>query len=129
MLALTLEQRPEEAAALGRSRYMSITTFRRDGRGVATPVEYVVQDGSYYVLTRADSGKVQRIRRERRVLISACTFRGKATGHKLAANASLLSPEESATLLPAFRARYGKLWFLLRKLRRPRTQGIRLDLD
>jgi PPOX class probable F420-dependent enzyme len=107
---------------------MSITTFRRDGRGVAPPVEFVAEAGSLYFMTLPDSGKVKRIRREPRVLVSPCTIRGRPTGHKLAATATLLSPEQSAALVPAFRAKYGCIWALLRRLRRHRSQGVKIAL-
>ncbi|GAA3377487.1 hypothetical protein GCM10020367_53350 [Streptomyces sannanensis] len=62
---------------LGRSRYVSLTTFRRDGTGVATPV-WVVSDGQeLYVWTRSDSWKVKRIRNNSRVLVTPCDVRGR----------------------------------------------------
>ena len=128
MLALTMEQRPDAVAELLSARYMSITTLRRDGRGVAMPAEFIVQDGSLFFLTLTDSGKVKRIKHESGVLVGPCTIRGKPTGHKLAATASLLTSEESSALLPAFRAKYGHVWDVIRKLRRARGQGVRIVL-
>ena len=128
MLALTASSRPDEVAALARARYVSVTTFRRDGRAVATPVEFVEVEGNLYFRTLPDSGKVRRIRREPRVLLAECTIRGKVTGHKHAGVATLLPPDETEALLPAFRAKYGLAWDLLRRLRRPRSQGVRVSL-
>jgi hypothetical protein len=42
--------------ALRDARFISVTTFRRSGEGVATPVEFVARDGAIYVRTLADSG-------------------------------------------------------------------------
>jgi PPOX class probable F420-dependent enzyme len=112
-----------------KGRYISVTTFRRDGTGVATPVEFLMIDGSIYFRTLPDAGKVKRIRSEQRVLVAPCTMRGRVTGHKLAGVATLLSPEETAKLLPGFQAKYGLVWRLLSGMRRPRSQGIRIDLD
>ena len=130
MLAFTYPGlwREDETGALAAARYVSVTTFRHNGIGVATPVEFVMQDGSLYFRTLPDAGKVKRIRREPRVLVARCTMRGKLTGRKLAGIATLLPPDETQALLPAFEAKYGTLWRFLSRLRRPRSQGVRVDL-
>ncbi len=47
---------------LSAEKYILLTTFRKDGRAVPTPV-WAVRDGeALAVWTRADSGKVKRIR-------------------------------------------------------------------
>jgi PPOX class probable F420-dependent enzyme len=130
MLAFTYPglQREEETGSLATAHYVSVTTFRHNGIGVATPVEFVMQDGSLYFRTLPDAGKVKRIRREPRVLLARCTMRGRLTGHKLAGIATLLSRDETQALLPAFDAKYGLVWRILARLRRPRSQGVRVDL-
>jgi PPOX class probable F420-dependent enzyme len=61
---------------LGRERYISITTFRRDGSPVATPV-WVAADGELlYVWTGARTGKAKRIRHNPAVTVAPCTARG-----------------------------------------------------
>ncbi|MEU9375759.1 PPOX class F420-dependent oxidoreductase [Streptomyces sp. NPDC048255] len=62
---------------LGRARYVSLTTFRKDGTPVATPVWAVADGGELYVWTRSDSWKVKRIRRDGRVTVTACDVRGR----------------------------------------------------
>ena len=42
--------------------YLSLATFRRDGREVATPVWFAEGDGAVWVFTAGDSGKVKRLR-------------------------------------------------------------------
>ncbi|MGW0549150.1 PPOX class F420-dependent oxidoreductase [Streptomyces altiplanensis] len=64
-------------AVLGRSPYVSLTTFRKNGTGVATPV-WAASDGTeLYVWTRADSWKVKRLRNDKRVVVAACDVRGR----------------------------------------------------
>ncbi|WP_405793304.1 PPOX class F420-dependent oxidoreductase [Streptomyces sp. NBC_01506] len=63
--------------ALRRSRYVSLTTYRKDGTGVDTPVWHAVDDGQLYIWTRSDSWKVKRIRDNSRVVVTACTARGR----------------------------------------------------
>ncbi|MEU3774932.1 PPOX class F420-dependent oxidoreductase [Streptomyces sp. NPDC032472] len=62
---------------LGRSPYVSLTTFRKDGTPVATPVWAVVEGGELYVWTRSDAWKVKRIRNNGRVTLAACDVRGR----------------------------------------------------
>ncbi|MEV7616347.1 PPOX class F420-dependent oxidoreductase [Streptomyces sp. NPDC089799] len=62
---------------LGQSPYVSLTTFRRDGTPVATPVWAVHDAGELYVWTRSDSWKVKRIRNNGRVALSPCDVRGR----------------------------------------------------
>ncbi|MFJ6635058.1 PPOX class F420-dependent oxidoreductase [Streptomyces sp. NPDC091376] len=62
---------------LDRAKYVSLTTFRKDGTGVATPVWFAVEGGEVYVWTRSDSWKVKRLRRDGRVTVTACDVRGR----------------------------------------------------
>ncbi|MBT2405322.1 MULTISPECIES: PPOX class F420-dependent oxidoreductase [unclassified Streptomyces] len=64
---------------LGKARYVSLTTFRKDGTPVATPVWAVAEGGELYVWTRSDSWKVKRIRNNGRVTVTACDARGRVT--------------------------------------------------
>ncbi len=62
---------------LGDEPFVSLTTFRRTGEPVSTPV-WVVRDGAGLVVyTVADSGKVKRIRRDAHVELRACDRRGR----------------------------------------------------
>ena len=62
---------------LGDERFVSLTTFRRTGEPVSTPV-WVVRDGAALVVyTVADSGKVKRIRHDAHVELRACDRRGQ----------------------------------------------------
>lgn len=62
---------------LGKARYVSLTTFRKDGTPVATPVWAVADGGELYVWTRSDSWKVKRIRNNGRVAVVPCDVRGR----------------------------------------------------
>lgn len=64
-------------AAFARTRYVSLTTFRKDGTPVSTPVWIAGDDGALYVWTNSESWKVKRIRRDGRVAIAACDVRGR----------------------------------------------------
>jgi PPOX class probable F420-dependent enzyme len=77
-------------------KYISLTTFRKTGVGVPTPVWFGERDGKLYVMTRSDMGKFKRIRNNPQVKVAPCTVRGKVTGPEFAGTARILPPEEFA---------------------------------
>ncbi|MGW4165270.1 PPOX class F420-dependent oxidoreductase [Streptomyces sp. NPDC004788] len=84
---------PEE---LRRGRYVSLTTFRGNGTGVATPVWYAVEGETLYAWTRTDSWKVRRLRRDPRVVAAVCDVRGNVAAGAVRAEgtARLVTGEE-----------------------------------
>lgn len=75
-------------------KYISLTTFRKNGVAVRTPVWFGEENGKLYVMTRSDSGKYKRLRNNPQVRIAPCTIRGKITGPEFAATARILPPED-----------------------------------
>jgi PPOX class probable F420-dependent enzyme len=75
-------------------KYLSLTSYRKDGSPVATPVWFVDDGERYYVITSASSYKVRRIRRNPSVTLAQCTASGKLRGPATPAHAELLPPEE-----------------------------------
>jgi PPOX class probable F420-dependent enzyme len=86
--------RPGTATPACSGKYLSLTSFRRDGTGVATPVWFVEADGRLLVETDAGSYKVRRIRRDPRVTIAPCTATGRLRGTPVPAWAELLPDAE-----------------------------------
>jgi PPOX class probable F420-dependent enzyme len=83
---------------LGDERFVSLTTFRRTGEPVPTPV-WVVRDGvSLVVYTVADSGKVKRIRRDAHVELRACDRRGRVAQGTPVVEATAVVEESSETV-------------------------------
>ncbi|WP_298462361.1 PPOX class F420-dependent oxidoreductase [uncultured Cellulomonas sp.] len=67
---------PGALAALGDTSFVSLTTFRRTGAPVSTPV-WVARDGDVLVVTTpVDSGKVKRLRHTPRVELRPCSRTG-----------------------------------------------------
>ena len=77
-----------------RGRYLSITSYKRDGQGVATPVWFVQRDGRLLVETDAASGKVKRIRRNPQVRVAVCNASGRLRGEQVPAVAQILPGSE-----------------------------------
>ena len=93
--------------ALPTSRYVSLTTFRRSGDPVATPVWAAPQEGRLVVWTRADSGKAKRLRHTARVTVAPCDVRGRLQGPAVEATAGFVDPPDRPAALAALTRRYG----------------------
>ncbi|MEY9490600.1 PPOX class probable F420-dependent enzyme [Streptomyces calvus] len=118
---------------LGSGKYLLVTSYRRNGTPVATPV-WVVRDGDALgVWTAADSWKVKRIRARGDVLVGPCDVRGKPTGDQVPATAEICDPATSARYRALIARKYGlvgRLTLLGSRLRRGAngTVGIRVTL-
>ena len=71
-----------------------LTTFRRDGRPVATPVNIAVLGDRVFFRTYEEAGKYKRLRHNRQVEVAPSTARGVATGPSMSATARLLSGDD-----------------------------------
>ncbi|MFI9272296.1 PPOX class F420-dependent oxidoreductase [Kitasatospora sp. NPDC052896] len=119
---------------LSRGKYLLVTSYRKDGSPVATPV-WVVRDGpALGVWTATDSWKVKRIRRRPDVLVGPCDVRGKPTGLSVPARAELLDTAGTSRYRALLARKYGvlgRLTMLGSRIRRGTegTVGIRLTLS
>ena len=66
--------------ALADEKYVLLTTFKRSGDPVATPVWLVALDGGMYGFwTSSGSGKAKRLAHTNRITVQPCDARGKIT--------------------------------------------------
>jgi uncharacterized protein len=93
-------------AEIHNQKYISLTTFRKNGAGVATPVWFGEDGDKLYVMTRSDMGKMKRIRNSPQVRVAPCTMRGKVTGPEFAATARILPTEEHAPARETINRKY-----------------------
>jgi len=93
-------------------RYMSLATFRKNGAEVATPVWFAWDDGTLWVFTAGNAGKVKRLRNSSRARVAACDLRGRLRGPWLDAEARLVDePPVEARAYVALRRKYGwQMW-------------------
>jgi PPOX class probable F420-dependent enzyme len=89
------------------SEYVSLTTFRRTGEPVPTPVWAAADGADLVVWTRTDTGKVTRLRHTARVTVAPCEFRGKTTGDAVEGVAEIIDHAEWPRALAALRRDYG----------------------
>ena len=87
--------------------YALLTTFRKDGRPVPTPVWFSIAGDRLYVFTDLESGKVKRIRNDPRVMLSPSDFRGRPKGGSLRAEARVLDRAGGEVADRALREKYG----------------------
>ena len=110
--------------------YVLLTTYRRDGRGVGTPVHIAVDGERAFVRTWDTAWKLKRIRNNPEVEIAPSTARGKPTGPAIRARARVLEGAESAfagrLLARKHPILHGYLIPLLHRLRGNKTMHIEL---
>jgi PPOX class probable F420-dependent enzyme len=105
-------------------QYMSLTTFRKDGTPVPTPVWFVERDGRLYVTTQGTSGKAKRIRNNGKVTVSPCKVNGEVLGASVEAHARLIdSPQEAESARKLLKGKYKMTWTLFMGMQRLRRLG------
>jgi len=72
--------RAEGLKMLGVVPYSRLTTFKRDGSPVGVPIWQAVGGDKVYMFTEASSWKVKRLRRNPRIEITTCDWRGNLDG-------------------------------------------------
>jgi PPOX class probable F420-dependent enzyme len=115
----TPEATLEAFAPLRASGVALLTSFRRDGRGVGTPVGIRVGAGKAYFTTWSTTGKVKRLARNPRVTLAPCTRRGRAIGPTLEGTARRLEGAEADHVSTSVLGKtlWGRLWGLIYRLR------------
>ena len=81
---------------LAGSAYVSIESYRRDGKGVRTPVSIAAADNKLFCWTFGNSGKVKRIRNNNRVRLAKCDAKGNIQGEWIGANARIIYDGDEA---------------------------------
>lgn len=126
---------PTALERLADEKYVQLTTFRRDGRAVPTPIWAVAENGELYVWTPRDSGKVKRIRNNGRVEVTACDLRGSRThGATASGTARLLDDAETDRVRKLIGRKYGVIGLLsvtgsILRGGKQRTVGVGITLD
>jgi PPOX class probable F420-dependent enzyme len=106
-------------ATLDRNPFIALTTYRKNGTPVMTPVWFIQQDGKLFVWTAIDSGKVKRLKKNPQVQLGPSNHSGKLLGAIQKGSAHIAKEVEYPALDKAFKAKYGwqvKLFSLLWKI-------------
>jgi uncharacterized protein len=119
------------ADEIRRSKYVSLTTYRKDGTPVATPVWHVFDGGELIVVSEAGAWKVKRIRNNSRVVVTVCGLRGRIAPGAASADGTARLLDEAGTLAARkllarkyLSSRIGNWVARAMRLRRPPVIGI-----
>lgn len=122
-------------AAIFAAQFVALTTYRRDGRAVTTPVWAAERSGRLYVFTNPTAGKVKRLRNSSRASVAPCTWSGRTVGATLPATARILDAAELPNMWRALMKKYGLLALPFRlsdliraRLGRATSAGIEVSL-
>jgi uncharacterized protein len=114
-----------------KSKYVSLTTFTKDGRPKPTPI-WIAPDGDRaLVITEKNSWKVKRIRNTPRVTLAVCDMRGKVKGEPVEAVAAVLDDAQTERVYAAIGKRYGLIGHVFNffsKLRGGTKRTVGLEL-
>ena len=98
-------------ADLDAAKYVSFTTYKKNGDPVSLPVWVVPFEGGYAFTTDHDAFKVKRVRRDPRATLAVSTFKGvvapDATVH--VGTAEILDASDSKRVADLVREKY---WFM-----------------
>jgi len=119
---------PASTLTLAASDFIQLTTFRRNGQGVPTPV-WVVPDGdALAVFTPVGTGKLKRIGHTPRVTVAECDRRGRLLddAEPVAATATTTSdPAEVARVTRLLADKYGLQFRIFMLVERVLARGER----
>jgi hypothetical protein len=95
------------------ARTILLTTYKRDGIPVETPVSIAFEGDRAFFRSYDQAWKTKRLRNNPRVQIAASTLRGKRTGPAIPASATLLAGEQARVAAKALARRHRLLQAVL----------------
>jgi PPOX class probable F420-dependent enzyme len=105
---------------LGYAKYISLTTYRKSGEPVATPVWTVPIADKIYISTGSQTGKAKRLRNNDQATVALCDALGKNVGPAHKATARLVPMSEHPEFRDLMLHKYGfqqRMIELLNKVR------------
>ncbi|MGI5327582.1 PPOX class F420-dependent oxidoreductase [Actinomadura nitritigenes] len=123
----------ETLDGLARQRTVLLTTYRKDGTPVGTPVNVVVRGDHAYFRTYDKAYKAKRMARNPEVEVAPSTYRGTVTGPAVHGRVRLLSEEEAKPirrmLARKHRFQQGFAVPLVHRMKHYKTLHYELTLD
>jgi uncharacterized protein len=120
-------------AALRRAKTIVLSSYKRDGTLVATPVSLACEGERLFFRSYDRAWKTKRIRTNPRVELAPSTLRGQPTGESVSARAVLLEGEDANAAARALARRHRVLQGLLvptaHRLAGYQTMHYELHLD
>ena len=122
-------------ASIADERFVSLTTFRKTGEGVSTPV-WIARDGDALIVTTPDgTGKVKRLRNDVRVELRPCDRMGKVAddAQTVSGHAEIVDTDEARSsqeriFLAKYRLEYRIFMFIERLGKKGRKKRVSLRI-
>ena len=93
--------------ALAKHKYINLETYKKSGQAVQTPVWFMISDGTIFVYTTQNTGKVKRIKNNPTVKIMPCGMRGKPKGDWIDGAARFANESETQNAIKLRHQKYG----------------------
>jgi PPOX class probable F420-dependent enzyme len=124
--------------ALADEKFVSLTTFKKSGDGVAEPMWIAAEGSQLVMMTGAESWKVKRLRRDSRVTLVPSDRAGKVSGTATSVEGTaevITDAAAVAAVVDAVKRKYGLVfhvislikWIAARGRSTPRV-GLRITL-
>ena len=88
-------------------KYINLETYRKSGKTVCTPVWFVIENDTIYVITTKDTGKVKRLQNNQNVRIAPCGFKGELKGDWISGKARFAEKDETEQAIKLRKKKYG----------------------
>ena len=96
----------QNLSTLLKKKYLNLTTYRKNGEGVSTPVIFAEKNDKIYVETQSTTYKVARIKNNPKIKIAPCNIIGKGVGQYLEGKVRILSNLEQDVAIEALKKKY-----------------------
>ena len=97
----------DKTSQLLEQKYINLETYRKSGKVVCTPVWFVIENDTIYIMTTKDTGKVKRLQNNQNVRIAPCGFRGDLKGEWVSGKARFAEKDEAEQALKLRKKKYG----------------------
>jgi PPOX class probable F420-dependent enzyme len=110
-------------------KFIALSTYRKSGEAVVTPVWFTRQDGKLYVWTGGSSGKVKRLRNNPRVSLAPSDAGGRPLGEAMSGWVYFPPEGEWKALTRLFQSKYGLQFGFFSGMSRLRGQQNSIFLE
>jgi PPOX class probable F420-dependent enzyme len=118
----------DPVSELSQYRYIMLETLKINGEPVATPVWFTVDGKKLSVVTRVQTGKVKRLKKNPNVRVAPCGMRGQLKGQWYIGTASIANKEELDKALDLRAKKYGFRVKLASILSRTKGQLVGINI-
>lgn len=125
----TMSAMTQSIVQLSQHKFISLTTYRKNGDPVSTPVVFAEHKGKIYVITGRNTGKIKRLLMNPAVILTPCDQVGNPTGISFDGYVRVMSQQEGEAIRGKLRFSAPRLLMFLFNLRRDLQQGGNVYLE